>query len=121
MIRIATVAFLFTLFAVGPVAHAAGDAWYGLKLNVEADGVLHPIVHSIKVEKVWPASPAAQAGLAVGDVVVEIQGLKVDGAKADELKKAMSKKVGETLRLKVKHDGNELRDCTLTAAQKPEK
>ena len=120
MIRPATFAFFLILFAFSPIAHAAGDAWYGMKLNVEADGILHPVVHSIKVGKVWPESPAARAGLAVGDVMVEIEGLKVDGAKADELKKAMNKKVGETLRLKIQHDGKALRDCTLTAARKPE-
>ncbi|MBA3961888.1 MAG: PDZ domain-containing protein [Chthoniobacterales bacterium] len=77
-------------------------------------------MHSIKVEKVWPASPAAAANLVAGDVVVEIQGLKVDGAKADDLKKVMNKGVGDILRLKVKHDGKELRDGTLKAARKPE-
>ena len=119
MIRLLTLISLLTFFALGSLVHAAGDVWYGLKLKVEADGVFHPVIHAINVEKVWPSSPAERAGLVVGDAVIAIQGLKVDGAKADELKKAMGRKVGETLRLKIKRDGKEPRDYNLVAAEKP--
>ena len=119
MKRAASLVFLLTFVVFSSAAQAASDVWYGLQLNVNADGFFHPIVHAIKIEKVFPASPAAAAGLVAGDVIVEIQGLKVDGANADDLKKAMDKKVGETLQIKITHGGKALRNCTLTAARKP--
>lgn len=114
-----TFAFLVTLFATVSLVHASGDAWYGLAFKVAADGVFNPTVHSIKIEKVFPTSPAAQAGLRVGDLVVGIDGITVAGAPAGDLKKAMNKPVGGTLRLKIKRGSAEPREVTLTAARKP--
>ena len=112
-------AFLVALLAAVSVVHASGDAWYGLTFKIEADGLSNPNVHSIKIEKVFPASPAAQAGLRAGDLVVGIDGITVAGAPAGDLKKAMNKPVGGTLRLKIKRGSAEPREVTLTAARKP--
>ncbi|MGS0754009.1 PDZ domain-containing protein [Roseateles sp. GG27B] len=73
----------------------------------------------MKIEKVAPASPAALAGLAAGDVVVALQGIAIAGAKADDLKAAMKKSVGETLRMKVKHGPVEATEIQLIAMPKP--
>lgn len=113
-----TLIFLFTLFLV-PVLHASGDGWFGLAFKVDADGLFNPTIRSIKVEKVFPNSPAAKAGLLPDDLVVGIDGITVAGAQADALKKAMHKPVGATLRLEIKRGSAEPRAFTLTAARKP--
>ncbi|HEY6620002.1 MAG TPA: PDZ domain-containing protein [Steroidobacteraceae bacterium] len=100
-------------------AYAAEKGWFGFALAIDADGILNPRLRSIKVDKVFPASPAERAGLAAGDMIVEIEGIVVDGAKADALKTAMQKSVGETVRLKIKRGADAARDVALVAAPKP--
>jgi C-terminal processing protease CtpA/Prc len=103
-----------------PVAsQAAEKGWFGFALAIDADGILNPKLRSIKIEKIFPASPAANAGLSAGDVIVEIEGIVVEGARADTLKTAMQKSVGETLRLKIKHGAGASQDVSLIAAPKP--
>ncbi len=113
--------YLSSLFALCSVANAvaAASGWFGLKLNVDADGFFNPIVRSITIEMVDPGSPAAKAGLAVGDAVVEVQGVKVVGAKASELKPVLQMSVGQTLRLKIAHGSAPPKEVVLTAAPKP--
>ena len=81
--------------------------------------MLNPKLRSIKIEKVFPASPAAKAGLSAGDLIVEMEGIVVEGARADSLKVAMQKSVGETLRLKIKRGADSSQDVSLIAAPKP--
>jgi C-terminal processing protease CtpA/Prc len=100
-------------------AHAAEKGWFGFALAIDADGILNPRLRSIKIDKIFPASPAANAGLSTGDMIVEIEGIAVEGAKADTLKTAMQKSVGETLRLKIKHGTDTSQDVSLIAATKP--
>jgi C-terminal processing protease CtpA/Prc len=89
-------------------------------LNIDAEGFsLNPKLRSIKIDKIFSTSPAAKAGLAFGDMIVEIEGIAVEGAKADTLKAAIQKSVGETLRLKIKHGADPSRDVSLIAASKP--
>jgi hypothetical protein len=52
-------------------------------------------------------------------MIVEIEGIVVEGAKADSLKAAMQKSVGETLRLKIKRGADAAQDVALVAAPKP--
>lgn len=107
--------------SVAPTSlHAAEKGWFGFALNIDAEGLsLNPRLRSIKIEKIFPASPAANAGLASGDMILEIEGITVEGAKADTLKAAIQKSVGETLRLKIKHGADAPHDISLIAAPKP--
>lgn len=100
-------------------SHAAEKGWFGFALAIDADGILNPKLRSIKIDKIFPASPAAKAGLSAGDMIVEIEGIVVDGAKAETLKSAMQKSVGETLRLKVKRGADASQDVSLIAGPKP--
>jgi C-terminal processing protease CtpA/Prc len=115
LISLAAAALLFSPLAL----HAAEKGWFGFVLAIDADGILNPKLRSIKIEKVFSASPAAKAGLAPGDMIVEIEGIVVEGAKADTLKAAIQKSVGETLRLKIKRGANAAQDVSLIAAPKP--
>jgi predicted metalloprotease with PDZ domain len=100
-------------------SQAAEKGWFGFAMAIDADGILNPKLRSIKIDKVFPASPAANAGLSAGDTIVEMEGIVVAGATADGLKTAMQKSVGETLRLKIKHGADASRDVSLIAAPKP--
>jgi C-terminal processing protease CtpA/Prc len=105
---------------LSPLAsHAADKGWFGFALNIDADGILNPKLRSIKIDKIFPDSPAAKAGLSTGDIILEIEGIVVDGAKADSLKAAMQKSAGETLQLKIKRGADAPRDVSLLAAPKP--
>jgi C-terminal processing protease CtpA/Prc len=112
---LAAAALLFLPLA----SQAAEKGWFGFSLSIDADGILDPKLRSIKIEKVFLGSPAAKAGLSVGDMIVEIEGVAVDGAKADTLKAAMQKSVGETLRLKIKRGADASQDVSLIAGPKP--
>ena len=59
--------------------------------------------------------------MAAGDLVVEVQGIRVAGAKAEALKPALQGgSVGETLHLKVQRGGSgQPREVTLVAVPKP--
>ncbi len=107
-------------FSTAVVNAAEEKGWFGLAFNVETEGFsFNPTIQSVKIEKVVTASPAAQAGLAAGDVVVSLQGVAIAGAKADDLKAAMKKSVGETLRMKVKHGAAEPTEIQMVAIAKP--
>jgi hypothetical protein len=53
-------------------------------------------------------------------LIVEVEGIMVEGAKADALKTVMQKSVGEPLRLKIKRGADAPRDVVLVAAPKPQ-
>ena len=103
------------------VTNAADEkGWFGLAFNVETEGFsFNPSVQSVKIEKVAPSSPAAEAGLLAGDLIVAVQGITVAGAKADELKAAMKKLVGEALRVKVRRGKAAPFDVSLVAVGRP--
>jgi predicted metalloprotease with PDZ domain len=120
--------YLALVFATGVMMFpslapaAAAKGWFGITISIDAEGTpLNATLQTIKVQSVAPASPAASAGLASGDLVLEIEGIAVAGAKAETIESAMRKAVGESLRLKVKHGTHTPHDVVLTAIAKPPK
>jgi C-terminal processing protease CtpA/Prc len=117
--------FQFALMAtvLAATAAIAGEkGWFGFALAVDVTGTpLNPKLHTVKVDSVIAASPAAAAGIAPGDLFVEIEGISVEGANAYAVKAAMQKSVGETLHLKVKHGTDAPHDAALIAVPKPAK
>jgi C-terminal processing protease CtpA/Prc len=101
-------------------SYAAEKGWFGFALAIDVDGILNPKLRSITIDKILSASPAAKAGLSAGDMIVEVEGIMVEGAKADALKTVMQKSVGEPLRLKIKRGADAPRDVVLVAAPKPQ-
>lgn len=108
--------------AIAPLAFGADEnGWFGLEVSCEIEGIsFNPVLHAARIAKVLPSSPAAAAGLTAGDLIIEVEGLVVSGAKARDLKAAMHKAVGESFRLKVKHGTAEPHSVTLVAIAKPE-
>ncbi|OWB24319.1 PDZ domain-containing protein [Xanthomonas oryzae pv. oryzicola] len=102
-------------------AQAADDkGWFGLSFALESQGVsLNPTLTSVTIDAVKPASPAATAGLQVGDAIVSAQGIAVAGSKADVRKQAVNRKVGETLRVVIVRGAAKPREVTLVAARRP--
>jgi C-terminal processing protease CtpA/Prc len=98
---------------------AAEKGWFGFGFSADVDGVFNPTLRSITIAKVFPSSPAAQAGLAPGDVVLEVEGIVVAGAKPDVLQAALQKSIGETLRLRVKHGAAGIQEVAMVAVKKP--
>jgi C-terminal processing protease CtpA/Prc len=109
------------IIACAPAAvFAAEKGWFGFALAIDAEGSwFSPKLRSIKIDKVFAGSPAGNAGLEIGDDIVEIEGITVAGAKADTVKAAVQKSVGETLRLKYQRGTGALREVALIAAAKP--
>jgi len=119
--RITFALLLATATTLASWAYAAEEkAWFGLAFSVETEGFsFNPTIQSAKVDSVVPASPAAGAGISPGDVVLAVQGIAIAGAKADVLKAAMKKSVGETLRLKIKRGDAEPREVQMVGVTKP--
>jgi hypothetical protein len=88
------------ILASAPCAsNAAEKGWFGFALAIDAEGSwFSPKLRSIKIDRVFPASPAA---------------------KADNVKAAVQKSVGETLRLKYQRGSDPVREVALIAATKP--
>jgi C-terminal processing protease CtpA/Prc len=116
----ATVLGALVLLGSGAPVRAADPGWFGLA--VSADVEEHspgPTLRSLSVRETAPGSPAARAGLAAGDVILEIQGVEVAGMTTDALKAAMQRSVGETLHLKIRHGATDTREVAMTAAPRP--
>lgn len=108
-------------FLLAASFHAvAGERGYlGVALTVDGEGFfLNPTLKTVKIEKVVPNSPAAKAGLQPGDVMLEIEGKKVAGAKANDLKPYMERDVGQTVRLAIQKSSGEVKQVTLVAGPK---
>ena len=111
---------LAALFLLSAVALGAEKGWFGLGVSVNVDGLsLNPTLRTITVQKVFASSPAALAGMVPGDTLVEVEGIVVAGAKADVIKAAMQKFVGQTLHLKVGRSTADVREVSIVAVPKP--
>jgi C-terminal processing protease CtpA/Prc len=111
---------LVAVFLFSAAVWAAEKGWFGLAISVDTEGLsLNPTVRSVAVQKVFASSPAASAGLAPSDIVVEVQGIVVAGTKADILKAAMQKSVGEALHLKIRRGAADIREVSMVAVPKP--
>jgi len=108
------------LLALPLVCSAQEKGWFGFEIKADTQGFsFNPTLRAVSVKQVTAASPAANAGMAVGDAIVEVQGIKVEGAKADTLRSAIHVLVGQQLRLSVKHGDAAPREVQLTAVAKP--
>lgn len=101
-------------------AFAEDKCSLGFGLDIEAEGIFSPTVKSIRVDKVSPGSPAAVAGLVVGDSLEEIEGVQVADAKASKLKELIQCKVGESLHFSIKRSNGERKTVVLVAVRKPD-
>lgn len=103
-----------------PAQAEEAKGFFGLTVAVDADGFfLNPTLKTITIQKVEPKSPAANAGIASGDQIVEAEGRTVAGTKARELQPIMSKQPGQALHLLLKRPKGESYKATLIAVARP--
>jgi C-terminal processing protease CtpA/Prc len=88
---------------------------FGFAARVDANGGLIPTLSAVLIQSVQPGLPAALAGIVAGDSIIEVQGVKVAGAKAREMADRMKKKPGESVVLKLSRKSGESYEVTLVA------
>ncbi len=80
---------------------ATDNAYEGIGITVQSDP------KGLKVGIVYPKSPAADAGLRAGDVIVEAAGKRLAGKKVDAASAAIKGNPGTSVALRVLRDGRE--------------
>jgi C-terminal processing protease CtpA/Prc len=101
------------------VVHADGAlGTFGFVVKVETDGIFNPRLKSVIVVSVIPGLPAAAAGIAAGDSVLQVEGKPIAGAAASDMAALMKKAPGDKLLLKLRRGGDEY-TVSLTAVQRP--
>lgn len=121
LLRFALFLLAFCVVVPQPVGAApeAEKGFFGFVIEVDGAGLLNPTLSSATIKKVIPSSPAARAGIAVGDQIISAEGHAVAGAKAKEIQPIMQKQVGQTLHLRLKRPAGTEYDVTLVAVAKP--
>jgi C-terminal processing protease CtpA/Prc len=119
-------ASIFTALALAlvvlPGAAEEERGYLGFSIEVDGDGFfLNPTLKSATVVSVAAASPAASAGIAAKDQIVEVDGHAVAGAKARDLQPLLKRAPGQALRLKLKRPSGEEYAVTLVAGPRPVK
>jgi C-terminal processing protease CtpA/Prc len=116
ILRLLFVAIALLLLAISPAARASEKGFFGLSLSLELDGSeTKPTLREVKIVKVLNASPAANAGLQRGDLIVAVEGRNVAGANALELQGLMQREIGQPLRLLIQRGSAEPFVVTLIA------
>jgi len=74
--------------------------WLGVNLEVGSEG-------QMSVTRIWPGSPAEKAGFQVGDQVVSLNGVEVNGKSAEKVHKMMWKSaIGDKVDFRVARGSN---------------
>lgn len=113
---------LLLTFATAAPLFAAEKGWVGMGLDVKLGingSLLSPVVALASVKSIAPNSPAAGQKIAVGDSLVEIEGLVVPRCKGSALKAKLTVEPGKTVRLKFKRANGEIYEVELTTVPKP--
>jgi serine protease Do len=71
------------------------------------------------ISQVYKGSPAEQAGFKVGDVVIEVDGVKIKSSQ-DVVREVLKKKVGQKVNFVILREGKRL-EISVTTAEMPEK
>lgn len=97
-------------------ASASARGVFGVTVSVTADGIFDPTVRVARIARVEPGLPAARAGVAVGDEVLEVDRRRIPGARAADLAPlAKGKQVGEALLLVLARSDGSRYQVQLTA------
>ena len=120
-----TASILVSISLAFATAAAIGNEDRGfLGFAVEVDGqgfFLNPTLKSATISSVAEPSPAASAGIAPKDKIIEVEGHVVAGAKGNDIAPLLKKAPGQSIRLKLKRPSGEEYEVTLVAVAKPVK
>jgi C-terminal processing protease CtpA/Prc len=106
-----------TAYAADETGKEKGSLGFAVKVAVA--GLFDHTLKSVVVQAVDPGLPAAAAGLAPGDTVLEVEGKPVPGSKAGDMAALVKRKVGESVTLKLQRANGEVYAATLVAAPAP--
>ena len=107
MKHLSAVIYALVLFALLVPATALAKSRLGFGIAVATDGFFSTTLAEVKVASVQVGSPSERAGLKVGDLIVEMNGIAIKGASGPAMKKMLGGiKAGEHLLLKVQRGGN---------------
>jgi len=113
--------FIGLLIFVSGGAMAGEKGYLGISFSVESEGFfLNPTLKTVKIDKVRANGPAAKAGIEAGDLLLELEGKKIAGSKANDMKASMDKEVGQTVHLAVQKSSGEVKQLAVVAGPKPE-
>jgi C-terminal processing protease CtpA/Prc len=114
--------FLLALLISFSCNAMAGEKGYlGASFSVDGEGFfLNPTLKTVKIEKVVPNSPAAKAGIEPGDLLLEVGGKKIAGAKANDLRQFMELESGQTVHLSIQKSSREVKQLAVVAGPKIE-
>jgi C-terminal processing protease CtpA/Prc len=117
---------LVLLLVNAPIAAAAAEkGWFGIGMTIELAGPFwNPRVSSVSITHVIAGTPAAKGGVAVGDVLLEVDGIPVPGAKGKQLEKlqAMLEKppaVGQKREMKLRRAGADGKTYSVVLVAEP--
>lgn len=112
-------ALLALFLAFSNAAWAGERGYFGFGLSIDGEGVFwNPTLRAVKIDKVFPQSPAALAGIVPGDEVVEVAGHVVAGAKGKDIQVHIEKDIGQSVQVKVRHANGDMLVATLVATAK---
>ena len=81
--KVRVVAVAAAMLLVWTLSSARGEdsnGFFGLAIAIDVEGFfLNPILRTLTIEKVEPSSPAAHAGIAPGDQILEMEGRVIAG------------------------------------------
>ncbi|HEY5894580.1 MAG TPA: PDZ domain-containing protein [Chthoniobacterales bacterium] len=108
--------FVLILLLAPLPADAGGQGWLGMSVKASVEGDADPVLKTITIVGVEPGSPAANAKLAPGDTIIEIESVQVSGCKPADAKQLMTRAAGEILTLRLKRTDGTTYFATLLAA-----
>jgi len=99
------------------------DVWTGLEVRELTSNLVSsldlPFHHGLIIERIVSSSPAEEAGLKVGDIIVEVNGSPI--RTVNEANRAIfGLRVGDSLRLRIFREGD-YREVTLILAERPKR
>jgi C-terminal processing protease CtpA/Prc len=119
LVKSKILAFVAAIIASAP-AFAGAPGYLGFSVSIDGGGFfLNPTVKTIRIAHVVPGSPAAKAGIASGDLLVEVEKLQIAGAKANDLKPYLQRDVGQPLNIVIQKPHGILVPAVLIAEPKP--
>jgi C-terminal processing protease CtpA/Prc len=103
-----------------PLLASSGSGWLGISTSIKGSGASwNPTIETVSIAKVAPNSPAENQHLSVGDMIIEVEGTPVLGAKGSDLRSKMKRNIGEVIHLTLMRPNGETYSAVLTAAKQP--
>ena len=117
--RLFAAVFALLLSLTSAASWAGERGYFGFSPELDMEGAFwNPTLRAVKIAKVTPKTPAEAAGMQQGDLVLEVAGKLVAGAKGKEIQSLIEKDIGESVRMKLKHPNGEVVEITMVAVAK---